>query len=277
MEWSVSQSNQYNACPKSWFVQHRSTEGIKPSIRSVPLKSVIGIAVHRAISGQIDNWRDGKDVSAFGAEEIGLEYLSRTFAQKNKTITEFANGVAVENETLSRMEDAVHLRIATFFKMFWPHLSKHQYVTHEKLDSFMLDDVRMWVQVDLATRDLNGEFLVSDWKTSQSRHVEADSHQMEVYALWANRKFEPDPARIRTQVINLRSGHVDRRSVSTEELEMIKTKLIEEAASISEALRDGNFPASPSLEKCVSCNILSTCTEGSSIVQGSRSRLVDLD
>jgi len=277
MEWSVSQSHQYNECPRSWYLQRRSAEGDRLRVRPVPLKSLIGIAVHKGIAEQIGLWRDGKEVSALGAEEIGLTYISRIWAQKESTITEFVNGVVVENNTRSRMEDAMHQRIATFFNMFWPHLSKYQYVTHETLDSFLIQGVKMWVQVDLATRDSMGGLLVSDWKTGQGHHNEADSHQMVVYALWANKKFEPDPDRIHTQVVNLRTGQVDRRTMNVESLAETEQRLDEEIARVSEAVRGGNFVAIPSLEKCISCGYLSLCNEGSSTVQGSRSQSVNID
>jgi hypothetical protein len=277
MEWSVSQSYLFNSCPKAWSLHKKTTDESRLLARSIPLRSLVGTAVHKAIAEQISSWREGIEVSPQRAEEIGLDYISEMWSNKEKRITEFVNGTIVEDDTYSRMVDATHERIMTFFRMFWPHLSKHTYVIHETLDNFEIPDIRIWVQVDLATRDTNGEFLVSDWKTSQAHNIEADSYQMGVYGLWAHKRFERSPTRIHTQVVNLRTGQVDRRTETAGSLRETQDRLVKEVALVSAARFTNGFVAKPCLEVCVSCNFLDSCTEGSTTVMDTRSHSVGLE
>jgi hypothetical protein len=241
------------------------------------LKSLVGIAVHKAIAEQIDSWRDGKEVSRTKAEDAALEHIWNTWSHKESRVTEIVNGISFDDLVYSRLTDSVYRRIGTFFKMFWPHISKHTYVTHEMLDSFLIPGARVLVQVDLATRDTNGEFLVSDWKTGSVYNAEEDSHQMDVYALWANKKYERTPSRIHTQVVNLRTGQVVRRNENSTSLKLVERGLIEEVRTVTETVGTGHINAQPSPEMCVSCNFLSICTEGSSCVKGIQSESACLD
>ena len=268
IEWSVSQSHLFNQCPKAWSLRRRKADETGSRVKSVPLGSIVGIAVHRAIAGQITLWRDGMEVSPRSAEETGMDFVGEIWSHRERAITEFVNGMKVGNQTYSRMVDAVHDRVVTFFRMFWPHLSKHTYVTHEALDSFEIPGVRMWVQVDLATRDAAKELLVSDWKTGQGHGIEVDSFQMGVYALWAHVKYERSPSRIHTQVVNLRTGQVNRRTETAESLQGIQARLVEETSRISALDRTDDFVASPSIEVCRSCSYLRVCDEGTSTMDG---------
>jgi len=146
--------------------------------------------------------------------------------------------------------------------MLWPHFSGQTYVMHERLDSFDLEGIRIRVQVDLATRSKGGEFVISDWKTGMELDPELTDLQMGIYALWASAGMGERLDEVITQVVNLRTGQLARRSPDTDLLARVGSQLGIEARETAPPLRKDLLKPLPALEKCLACRFLRKCPAG---------------
>jgi hypothetical protein len=232
------------------------------------------LAVHRAISTQVSAWAAGGKVSAHSAQQEAKDWLGATWNNADRTLIEFRNGVEFDERTLLRLKASSVRMLQDFFRLVWPRFGSHVYETHEKLDSFLLGRVRVWVRVDLATRDSSGRLVVTDWKTNLPGTEEDARFQILVYALWASQRFGCEPTDVVLQVVNLRTGSIAKFDPTDVVLEDVLRRIKTEAKHLRGMSHRERFPPHPSVENCTACRHLTQCNEGEAAIQAAN--LVDL-
>lgn len=257
--WSFSKYLAFENCPKIlWF-----EENSKSHTRNlIPLYSLIGTSVHEAISFFVDSWSKSNIVSPKEVKKTGVDFIKYVWKNRNQTIIEFFNGTEVDESFVVRFESSVSTLIDNFFLYIWPTFVNEEYVTHERLFTFSLKDYKILVKPDLVTKDVSGNIVITDWKTSTTHDDFAESFQVSTYGLWATRHYNIEPERVVLQDINLRTGRKIRDKYSNtkegETLNMIKSP-IEKLNTISQ---EEIPPAKPEQNKCKRCIYLKICEDG---------------
>src|SRR2546422_8403746 len=91
--WSVSRSALLASCRKAVFIE-LTTEAKDPdSGHEVPLRTVVGSAVHQAIATQMQRWRKGEPLAPDEAENFANNFVSAMWHAKETRITEAVNGM----------------------------------------------------------------------------------------------------------------------------------------------------------------------------------------
>lgn len=261
--WSFSKYLAFENCPKALWFEERS----KPHTRNlIPLYSLIGTSVHKAISFFVGNWSKNVVVSPKEVKKTDIAFIRDVWKNRNQTITEFFNGTEMNESLGSKFESSFSTLIDNFFLYIWPTFVNEEYVTHERLFTLSLKDYKILVKPDLVTRDEAGNLLITDWKTSTTHDDSIESFQVSTYGLWATYHYNLDPERVILQVINLRTGRKIRDKFSHEKeggtLNMIKSQ-IEELNHFSQE----EIPlAKPEPNKCKRCLHLKICEDGNRII-----------
>ncbi len=270
LEWSYSRSALFRSCPRAFFFDRVGPVDQGVGRRALPLRALLGRAVHQAIAAEITVWASAGRVSLVRAQENALRRLDEAWSQRENRVIEVINGTQLPPTLYERLAKSARSRLRTFFRMLWPHFSKQTYVMHERLDSFDLGSIRVLVQADLVTRTERGEFVISDWKTGTTLEPEMEEIQMGIYALWANVGVGEDPDKILTQIVNLRTGQMARRVADPDLLLRVRTLINTEARLAVPPLRKARFKPKPTLEKCMACLFLRICPDGEREVAAGR-------
>jgi hypothetical protein len=190
-DWSFTKSSLYAACPRAFHYSRKlrlpeAPHDVSPPPRSaLNLSSLVGIAVHRSIAGQIERWAEGERMEFRKTQSEAEAWLAYVWKNASWRIIEVANGQQLDPKLLPKLIHTARSRIHTFFFAVWPQFGGHTYLLHETLRNFPLHRHRVWVKVDLCTRNSNGEIVITDWKTGRPPILQNDVLQMCVYALWA--------------------------------------------------------------------------------------------
>ncbi len=231
------------------------------------LSALVGLAVHRAIAESVERWKREQVPDQKGTIAIAESLIQDYWDDKESLIVEVVNGLSVDPNLFPTLRRRARETLKTFFRAVWPRLTSHEYVSHERLSSVNLGNVRVWVMVDLCTREPGGTLVVTDWKTGRGSPTDEDDLQLNAYALWANRKHETSLKKIAVQFVNVRTASFSRRVPSESALEQT-TKLIQaQADSWVNSESQSSFKPIPESEKCIACPYLSQCPDGQACVQ----------
>jgi hypothetical protein len=108
----------------------------------------------------------------------------------------------------------------------------------EDLVSFHVDDVEVWLRMDLAFRHTDGRTVIVDWKTGRYESRHGASH-VAAYALFAaERGWVQRPEEIETQLVYLAVPRTVRESVSGAALEQARAFIGQSAREMRSLLRD---------------------------------------
>ncbi len=102
--WSFSKYLTFENCPKAlWF-----EENSKSHTRNlIPLYSLIGISVHKAISFFVGSWSKNVIVSPKEVKKTGIDFIRDVWKNRNQTITEFFNDTEMDESLGSKFESSV--------------------------------------------------------------------------------------------------------------------------------------------------------------------------
>jgi len=152
--------------------------------------------------------------------------------------------------------------------VIWPQLSNHQYILHEEITSFEVGGETVWVKPDLCTRSEDGDFVVTDWKTSPPNRFSSPSLQVLTYALWAHEEYEPDPDRISIQLVHTKQGEFERTRPDEADLDEIRDRITVDCEMWRTATGVNEFEPLPDGDKCRGCSYLSRCNTGQEVING---------
>ena len=142
----------------------------------------------------------------------------------------------------------------------------------EELEQVLVDDVPVWVSLDVLVSDGSGGLVVIDWKTGRQHDPDTVARQLGVYGVYVMQRYfhvpatsteRPGAERVKVMYVNLRTGHRETRTLDTDVLAGTVSTILESAAAMRTALRDpatntgseADFPmieaGSPACERCV--------------------------
>jgi hypothetical protein len=136
----------------------------------------------------------------------------------------------------------------------------------DELDSWTFEGVKVWVALDFAFRDADGQTQILDWKTGKERGV--DHTQVAVYALYAMQKWGIPLARLAAGLVYLGAGgerveaKADPAALGACEEEMRQSiqamrELLDDPAE--NAARIEQFPRTEEKEVCRRCTFRRPC------------------
>lgn len=267
IDWSYSNAQLCASCPRSLFFHYWQRTGIPEAsdgegdaiLRggTESTGAIIGSAIHKALEEHIRDWAQNEKTGLQQTQSVAKSYIRDAVSRAQES-------QSLDSSTLSETA-AAHLK--TFFRTVWPSLRTQRYILHEETRSFKIGGTTVWVRPDLCVREPNAEadtdtFVIYDWKSRRPSAFEDASLQLDVYALWAYKKFEPDLDRISPRLVFTRNGHIKRQEVSTRDLEQLELRITRESTEWNPPDHRSSFPAKPSFEKCNKCPYLASCSEG---------------
>lgn len=257
--WSFSRYVAFKNCPKSLWLGENS----KFQTRNlIPLYSLIGTSVHKAISFWIDKWSRGVEVTNKEAKKVGIVYIREVWKDRDQVITEFFNGTQTDDPLGSKIESSYNTLIDNFFLYIWPTFVNEKYVTHEKLFELPHKDYRILLKPDLITKNSSGSFTITDWKSSMTHNDSLESFQVLTYGFWATRFYKMKPDQIKLQVVNLRTGRIMKDNFSEAKLKETVDKIEVQMEELNKIYQNKLLEAKPEINKCQRCNHLQSCDEG---------------
>ena len=257
--WSFSRYRAFEDCPKALWLDEHSNGQIG---NLVPLHSLLGTAVHHSISFLIDMWTKDVTVSNREVKQVGINLIRKVWKNRNDIITEYVNGIESDDSLGSKIERMFNTLLDKFFLYIWPTFANDSYVTHEKLFELNLDSYRLLVKPDLVTKDLAGNLVITDWKSSTTHDDSVESFQVSTYGLWATHFYSVEPSRITLQVVNLRTGRSIRGNFSEEKMKETLKTIKDQIKELSKIYQEEILPAKPEVNKCKRCLHLKVCEDG---------------
>ncbi len=136
----------------------------------------------------------------------------------------------------------------------------------EELNTFLIEDEKIYVKLDLLYRSKDDTWVIVDWKTGQE--TEKNEQQVLLYALFLHDKYQVPYDRIEIRIEYLLSGDFVSVTVRPEDIERVKREVLASAKAMKAYLEDPAenkpkpavaFPASPESRKCGGCNYREIC------------------
>ena len=292
--WSKSRDEMFRACLRRYYFQYYGSWGgwnpdSNPRTRQLYiLKSLqsramwAGDRVHRAIHAALTELRDsGKPPDAADAQERLLTEMRKDFrdsvARRYQQFPRKACGLfeheyelEIADEQWKEIADhAVHCLETYYASEIFAQicvLPADAWLEMEELASFVLDGVKVYVQLDFAQRTANG-VKIFDWKTGRSAEPSAEV-QLACYALYAIEKWQVTPEQVQTIEFNLAGGLATQHGLDAEKLDVMKDYIRDSADEMSFLLEDpatnrpqpeDNFEFTDDEAHCRRCNFLKIC------------------
>ena len=232
-----------------------------PSIDAVSVWALSGVAVHRSIAKQIDNWTIEKKPNFDTALDDALFYLKYIWSKQDQLIIEAINGKKLDSSLLSQLVRSVRHNFKVFRQQIWPRFDGHKHLIHEKSKDFRIEQQIVSVKIDLVTIAPNKTLFITDWKTGNMPILGANTLQLNVYALWAQDQYKIDCSDIVVQLVNLKTGEIEQKKPSLKDLQDTITQIISESKKWEDP-KEQNFIPKPDIDKCLACKFLIICDFG---------------
>ena len=128
------------------------------------------------------------------------------------------------------------------------------------------DTMKINLKIDYLTRSEDQTIVITDWKTG-NEELQGDNLQVGIYTLWCMNKFEYPVDKIKAELIFLRTGKTLPISLTMNDCNSIKEKILAEASEIMLIDSIDDFIPTPRRRKCVSCQFAIICQEGKKIIE----------
>lgn len=141
----------------------------------------------------------------------------------------------------------------------------------DKLDTFEIDGVKIWVAPDFAYEKEDGTLEIIDWKTGAPR--ESDRQQVFGYAMFAESKWKVPRPKIRGALAYLSSGDLDRFAIDDVSIEAFLREARESIGRMRSFLqpddpttaREENFRRTDDIGECHRCPFRAECWTGGKV------------
>jgi len=223
-----------------------------------------GQLVHQAIESQVAQHSLGRPVSKEAAQRLFRFQLKRITENPHAFIVEMINGTDVPDGLFEATEEEGIDLLEIFFEIIWPNYEKFGYEQHERFERFKIDDILVYVKIDLVSTMDDGTVIVTDWKTGKMQELgKEQQRQILVYLLWAMSRYGVPHDRVKAEIRPLRfpEKHLIHEP-GAEEIEDLREYILENAGAMLAVESEEDFPASPSQELCQHCNFATICPEG---------------
>jgi CRISPR/Cas system-associated exonuclease Cas4 (RecB family) len=269
--WSFSKHRLWNLCKRAFYYRYIGT-ALKQSssldiyklkrLKDLNSKFVLqGSLIHEAIENQIGQHHLGRDINVDGTKSQFTQRLEKFRKTAPEILTEFYNGVPLDDTFFTILRDEGQEKISMFFGVIWPQFSELEYLKHEDFDKFKIDNVEVIVKVDYVSKTKTDIIVITDWKTGADNEEYENDLQIGTYVLWAMQYYQKDPSQIRSEMAYLKTGSMRPYEFSTEDLEVIKKKIVDDYEIMNRSYELEDYPTDPSPTKCIGCQFGTVCPD----------------
>ncbi|MCL4562987.1 MAG: PD-(D/E)XK nuclease family protein [Chloroflexi bacterium] len=137
----------------------------------------------------------------------------------------------------------------------------------ENLDFFLIGNLKVWVQLDLAWLDTHREVEIVDWKTGKERRSDETRIQLGIYALRAQQRWKRPVDEMYFWECNLFTGEEVPHRINVDSLIVTQSYIQESARQMlamlvdpeKNAAREEDFPRSEEGRTCSGCAFKGAC------------------
>lgn len=250
--WSVSRHDTFQSCRRKYFYSYYAAQD-DPEIARLKKLSALplwaGSVVHEAIEKVLrahDTMPSPEEQEAIVRGAVHSEMLAAWKDSEAGSLRfrlfEHEYQVPVDQDDKKILVGTVMRSLRNFFKS--PVLSeafaagRAQWLTVEDLVSFEVDDVPVFLRMDLAFRDRRGRVVIVDWKTGRGEG-RFNEIQLAGYALYAARQgWVASPEEIETELAYLAVPRYVRRQVDARKLDHARSFIAKSAGTMRGLLLD---------------------------------------
>ena len=278
--WSASRHETFASCPRKYYYSYYASV-TEPEVRRLRDLSALalwaGTVVHETIETFLAERDDlpGRDevealVRAVVHGRMLDEWRSSETGQGAFRLFEHEYAQPIEKEDKKILVGVVQRSLRNFFSS--PTLrealaaGRANWLSLEELVAFHVDDVPVYLRMDLAFRDARGLVRIVDWKTGR-RPGKFNEIQIAGYALFAAERSWAQAEQIETELAYLLWPRYVRKKVSADRLDQAR-RFVRKSSSTMRALLvdpDGNvarmedFPRVDRPAVCRRCNFRRLC------------------
>jgi hypothetical protein len=231
LSWSKSRSKQFNDCKRQYYYHYYKSWGGWNTNASPETKEIyimkklssramwIGSVVHSIVGYFIiKNLNIGYKISINDAVNVLRSRMEKEW--KNSENGKYRNnpskviGLLEHYYSLSTSSsdfDADFENAKSFIENFYnlpiyQHLEKHcpfREPDIENLQKFYLDNIPVWVKVDMAHR-VDNSLEIIDWKTGKDHNTEDNQLQLVIYSMYGSEKWNVNISDVILREVNLR-------------------------------------------------------------------------
>lgn len=296
--WSATRHGMFEECRRAYFFHYylalgksangdpsRSSEARRlRSMTTVPMW--VGSRVHDAIEKMLRAARRGEELSADQAVEEMIRGMRRDYADSRddrarkernyKARTRFHEheyGPAPSPEQWKNAVDEAATMVRDFAGLGYlaqvGALPKGDLLALEDLEQWSFEGVPVWVKIDLAFRDGDGQVHILDWKTGR-RMSDDNPLQMTGYAAYAHRAWDVAFENLAVREVYLRLEQPEKYcTIDEPTMELARGRIAESIGAMLGLLEDPSedlgreelFEASPQGWRCRRCNFRKICAE----------------
>ncbi len=208
------------------------------------------------------DWRDAID-------KAWLQYPKKT----NIAELYYGNGRTLPRE----QTDAIKARVFEALDNFHHSAAVKQllatpverWLTIDTLDSFLIDDCKIWCAIDFAFRDEDGFIHIIDWKTGAENRLSL-RQQLGCYGLYAMEKWSVTPEALHASGVFLNDGgRTSGYPIDAELLVSVKDQILCSIRSMKAKLRDADhnladeddFEFTQDTTTCLNCPFRQVCPQ----------------
>jgi hypothetical protein len=279
--WSVSRHESFESCRRRYFYSYYAAPE-DPEIRRLKRLSALplwgGSVVHETIEAflkshdELPSPEEQEAIARTAVHEAMLASWRQSAAgSEDFRLFEHEYGVPVDQEDKKILVTTVVRSLRNFFKSATLReafaAGRDRWLTVEDLVSFHVGPTEVFLRMDLAYRDRQGQVVIVDWKTGRGEGRFSEV-QIAGYALYAAEKgWVGSPDELRTELAYLAIPRYVRRKVDERKLRHARS-FIEKSASRMRALlldpevnlaRLDDFPMIDKPWACRKCNFRRLC------------------
>jgi CRISPR/Cas system-associated exonuclease Cas4 (RecB family) len=301
--WSLSRDRTFRECARKYYFAHYGMwggwdPGADPRTREIYILKNLktremwaGAVVHEAVRRSLRLLRDARpvlaveDILAITRAGMRAEWLASK-RRLNRVDPKRRLGLVEHEYDLSvPLEEwrAVAARVERCLRRFYASslferlrsLAPDHWLATEELRQFVLpigeEGIRVWVQLDLAFRDEEGNVVIVDWKTGNSRYGAEDHRtQLTCYALYATQAWRVRIDQVRLVEFHLQSGEATHHEPSQADVDAVRAFIQGSvldmrgllANPIDNLAIEEDFPRTRDSGRCVRCPFLRVCRPG---------------
>lgn len=292
--WSKSRAETFASCPRQYFYQYYGAWGgwdakADPRARTLyVLKQLqsrqqwMGATVHNCLRWVLTTLRDkgtapGEDAALRATgKRMQVDFQNSgegLYWEKPKETCGLLEHEYDDLEVADDVWTALFEKALTAVTVFYRSdifqtlraLPRENWLDVEKLGSFDVDGIKVWVQLDCAFR-AEDEIRIVDWKTGKT-DAEATRLQLALYAWYASRHWAAEPGQVSPNEFNLGTGEWVGHRFTADDFKPIHERIVTSASAMRALLDDAannraseeNFALSESDKPCRKCPFRRVC------------------
>jgi hypothetical protein len=279
--WSVSRHDSFQTCRRRYFYSYYAAPE-DPEIRRLKRLSALplwgGSVVHETIEAFLKSHdalpspEEQEAITRSAVHEAMVAAWRESEAGPSAfRLFEHEYGLKVDQEDKKILVTTVVRSLRNFFKSSTLReafaAGRERWLTVEDLVSFHVGPTEVFLRMDLAYRDRQGQVVIVDWKTGRGEGRFSEV-QLAGYALYAAEKgWVGSPEELRTELAYLAIPRYVRRKVDEKKLRHARTFIEKSASRMRTLLLDpeanlGRLEDFPMIDKswvCRRCNFRRLC------------------